>query len=120
LARAVIGEAGGRVSRSMDIAAQVLGVTVLATFAFGFMEGARWGWSSIAVVGCLVVAAVSTIGFVAVELNSRSPLLPVELFRTAQFSAACLIAACMTFGMYATLFLIPFYLQAGRGGPSLV
>ena len=120
LAWKAIGEAGGRASRRIDIPGQVLAMIALATFAFGFIEGARWGWSSIPVVGCLVVAAVSTIGFVAVELNSRSPLLPVELFRTAQFSAACLIAACMTFGMYATLFLIPLYLQAGRGASAFV
>src|SRR5262249_12182098 len=44
--------------------------------------------------------------------------LPLDLFRTAQFSTACLVAACMTFGMYATLFLMPLYLQAGRGASA--
>jgi MFS family permease len=55
-----------------------------------------------------------------VELKSRSPLLPVNLFRQSQFSTACLIAACMTFGMYATLFLMPLYLQVGRGASAFV
>ena len=120
LAWKAIAAAGGRASRGIDVPGQVLAVIALATFAFGFIEGARWGWSSIPVVGCLVVSALSVVGFVAVELNSRSPLLPIELFRTAQFSTACLIAACMTFGMYATLFLIPLYLQAGRGASAFV
>jgi hypothetical protein len=46
--------------------------------------------------------------------------LPVNLFRQSQFSTACLIAACMTFGMYATLFLMPLYLQVGRGASAFV
>jgi MFS family permease len=95
-------------------------VIALGTFAFGFIEGSRWGWTALPVVGCLVAAVLSAIGFVVVELKSRAPLLPVALFRTAQFSAACVIAACMTFGMYATLFLLPLYLQAGRGASAFM
>jgi EmrB/QacA subfamily drug resistance transporter len=109
---------GGR--REIDLPGQFLAVIALAAFAFGFIEGARWGWTSIPVIGCLAAAVFATIGFIIVERNSRSPLLPVELFRTAQFSTACLVAACMTFGMYATLFLLPLYLQAGRGASAFV
>jgi DHA2 family methylenomycin A resistance protein-like MFS transporter len=111
-------QAGAR--QRIDLPGQLLAVVALGAFAFGFIEGSRWGWSAIPVVGCLVAALLSTIGFVVVELKSRAPPLPLDLFRTAQFSTACLIAACMTFGMYATLFLIPLYLQAARGASAFI
>jgi len=106
--------------RRIDIPGQVLAVIALATFAFAFIEGSHWGWSTAPVVGSIVAATLAIVGFVIVELKSRAPLLPVNLFRQSQFSTACLVAACMTFGMYATLFLMPLYLQAGRGVSAFV
>jgi EmrB/QacA subfamily drug resistance transporter len=118
LAWKAIAETRDAPDRKIDVPGQALVVVALAAFAFAFIEGSHWGWSSIPVIGCLVVATLAIVSFVAVELNGRAPLLPLDLFRTAQFSTACLIAACMTFGMYATLFLMPLYLQAGRGASA--
>jgi DHA2 family methylenomycin A resistance protein-like MFS transporter len=120
LAWKVIAASRGGEQRSIDVPGQVLAVIALATFAFAFIEGSHWGWSTAPVVGSLVAAALAIVGFVVVELKSRAPLLPVNLFRQSQFSTACLIAACMTFGMYATLFLMPLYLQVGRGASAFV
>src|SRR5262249_825072 len=41
------------------------------------------------------------------------------LFRSRSLSAALAIAALMTFGMYAMLFLTPLYLQSVRGASAL-
>jgi DHA2 family methylenomycin A resistance protein-like MFS transporter len=120
LAWKVIAASRGGEQRSIDVPGQVLAVIALATFAFAFIEGSHWGWSTAPVVGSLVAAALAVVGFVVVEVKSRAPLLPVNLFRQSQFSTACLIAACMTFGMYATLFLMPLYLQVGRGASAFV
>jgi len=106
--------------RRIDVPGQVLAVIALATFAFAFIEGSHWGWLTTPVIGSLVAATLAIVGFVVVEMKSRAPLLPVNLFRQSQFSTACLIAACMTFGMYATLFLMPLYLQVGRGASAFV
>ena len=120
LAGKTIAASRGGERRRIDVPGQVLAVIALATFAFAFIEGSHWGWSTAPVIGSLAAAALAIIGFVVVELKSRSPLLPVSLFRQSQFSTACLIAACMTFGMYATLFLMPLYLQVGRGASAFV
>jgi EmrB/QacA subfamily drug resistance transporter len=120
LAWKVIAASRGGEQRRIDVPGQVLAVIALATFAFAFIEGSHWGWSTAPVVGSLVAAALAIVGFVVVELKSRAPLLPINLFRQSQFSTACLIAACMTFGMYATLFLMPLYLQVGRGASAFV
>src|SRR5262245_37167862 len=120
LAWKVIAASRGDEQRRIDVPGQVLVVIALATFAFAFIEGSHWGWSTAPVVGSLVATTLAIIGFVVVELKSRAPLLPINLFRQSQFSTACLIAACMTFGMYATLFLMPLYLQVGRGASAFV
>jgi MFS transporter, DHA2 family, methylenomycin A resistance protein len=45
---------------------------------------------------------------------------PLAMFRNRVFSASLGIAAAMTFGMYAMLFLTPLYLQAARGDGALL
>jgi EmrB/QacA subfamily drug resistance transporter len=120
LALKAIAAGRGGERRTIDVPGQVLAVIALATFAFAFIEGSRWGWSTAPVVGSLVAAVLAIAGFVVVELKSRAPLLPVDLFHQSQFSTACLVAVCMTFGMYATLFLVPLYLQVGRGASAFV
>jgi MFS transporter, DHA2 family, methylenomycin A resistance protein len=106
--------------RRIDVPGQLLAVIALATFAYAFIEGSHWGWSAAPVVSSLVATVLAIVGFVVVELKSKAPLLPVNLFRQSQFSTACLIASCMTFGMYATLFLMPLYLQVGRDASAFV
>ncbi|MFL5232520.1 MAG: MFS transporter [Microvirga sp.] len=120
LARKAIAAGRDGEHRRIDVPGQILAVLALATFAFAFIEGSHWGWSTAPVVGSLIASALATLGFVVVELRGRAPLLPINLFRQSQFSTACLVAACMTFGMYATLFLMPLYLQVGRGASAFV
>src|SRR5262244_325747 len=69
LALKVIARNGASGKQRLDIPGQVLAVIALGTFAFGFIEGSRWGWTTLPVIGCLVAAVLSAIGFVVVELK---------------------------------------------------
>jgi predicted MFS family arabinose efflux permease len=120
LAWTTVAESRSSNQRALDLPGQCLAIMALGTFTLGFIEGTRWGWTSAWTAACMTAAAVAASGFVLIERRSAAPLLPVQLFRTSQFSAACAVAACMTFGMYATLFLLPLYLQAGRGASAMV
>src|SRR5262249_53720637 len=120
LARKTLTKSHDGGARELDLPGQSLAVIVLGAFTLAFIEGPHWGWSSPWTVGFLIAATAAAAGFVAVERASSAPLLPVGLFQTSQFSVACAIAACMTFGMYATLFLSPLYLQSGRGVSAVV
>ena len=53
------------------------------------------------------------------EARTVGALLPLDLFRNASFSASIAVAALMTFGMYAMLFLTPLYLQSTRGASAI-
>ena len=47
-------------------------------------------------------------------------LVPVSMLRNRIFATCLGVAACMTFGMYAMLFLTPLYLQSGRGDTAIL
>src|SRR6202012_4228412 len=53
------------------------------------------------------------------EARLTGAMIPVEFFRDRVFSSALAIAALMTFGMYALLFLMPLYFQTMRGDSAL-
>jgi len=64
-----------------------------------------------------IVAAVQFLYSQAIRDNS---LVPFSMLKDRAFSACLAIAAAMTFGMYAMLFLTPLYLQSVRGASALV
>jgi hypothetical protein len=53
--------------------------------------------------------------FFLVEKRLEGAMVPLDLFGNRVFSSALSIAALMTFGMYALLFLMPLYFQTIRG-----
>jgi MFS transporter, DHA2 family, methylenomycin A resistance protein len=114
--------AGGRGTskRAIDVSGQILGALTLGAFAFGFIEAPHWGWTSAATIACLVIALVALAAFVVTERRAHEPLLPLGIFGTTTFTAASGVAAAMTFGMYAMLFLMPLYLQIVHGASAPV
>jgi EmrB/QacA subfamily drug resistance transporter len=103
--------ASGRV----DIPGAVLAVVFLASLTYGLIEAPTRGWSSPAVVVCLVVAGLAAPALLVVEHNLDHPMLPLRLFRSRQFSGA----NGVTFAVYAALggalFLLPIELQIVKG-----
>jgi EmrB/QacA subfamily drug resistance transporter len=105
--------------RRLDLLGQTLGVLALGSLSFAAIEGAHLGWTSPLVFGALVMFGVTLPAFLLRQRRSGG-LVPLDLFRNQVFSASLAIASCMTFGMYAMLFLVPLYLQSLRGASALV
>jgi EmrB/QacA subfamily drug resistance transporter len=99
----------------VDIPGAVLAVVFLAALTYGLIEAPTRGWSSPAVVTCLVVAALAAPALLIVEHRLDHPTLPLQLFRSRQFSGA----NGVTFAVYAALggalFLLPIELQIVKG-----
>jgi DHA2 family methylenomycin A resistance protein-like MFS transporter len=104
--------------RTIDVKGQILGALTLGAFAFGFIEAPHWGWTSAQTIACLIAALATLVAFVVAERRAREPLLPLGIFGTVTFTAASGVAAAMTFGMYAMLFLMPLYLQTVHGSSA--
>ena len=99
----------------VDSVGAALAVLFLAGLTYGLIEGPTSGWSSPAVLACLVVAAVTGPAFFVVEHRRAHPMLPLELFRSRQFSGANGVTFVVYGSLGGALFLLPVELQIVKG-----
>ncbi len=94
----------------LDWQGAVLATCALAALAFGLTEAGNVGWRHPVVVGALVGAFVLFIGFIGVESRSPSPMVPLGLFRSRNFSGANLLTLFLYAALAGVFFLLPFNL----------
>jgi EmrB/QacA subfamily drug resistance transporter len=99
------------VTGRVDSAGAAVAVVFLTGLTYGLIEGPSRGWTSPAVLACLVVAGLAAPAFVAVEYYRPSPMLPLAVFRSRQFSAANAVTFVVYGALGGTLFLLPVQLQ---------
>ena len=102
-------------SERFDWAGAVLFSAGLVALLLGLNQGHAWGWTSPAILGCLVSALVLLGVFIRVEARTQDPMLDLSLFRQRIFSAGAASALLNYICLYSVLFLMPFYLIQGRG-----
>nr|WP_258310158.1 MFS transporter [Streptomyces sp. CG 926] len=98
-------------SRSIDFAGTVLIATVLAPALLALSEGAEWGWTSAAVLGCFALALVAGVAFVAVERRVEAPLVDLRLLKDRVLigaTVAILLSAGVINGL---MYLVSLYFQ---------
>jgi EmrB/QacA subfamily drug resistance transporter len=103
---------------SLDIPG--LALVTGATFAgiWGLMRGNDAGWSSLEVVTALATGMVLAVAFVARELSTHEPMVPMRLFRSRAFSAGNAAGFFMFATLYGALFFMAQFLQTAQGhGP---
>jgi DHA2 family methylenomycin A resistance protein-like MFS transporter len=115
----VVPESAAPKGRRLDLPGQALAIMALAALSLATIEGPRWGVASVPEFSALTVFLVALLAFLRVEATTAGALMPLDLFRNASFSASIAVAALMTFGMYAMLFLTPLYLQSMRGASAI-
>jgi DHA2 family multidrug resistance protein len=95
-----------------------LGLLILWVGALQIMldKGKELDWfSSSFIVGLLVVAVVGFIAFLIWELTDEHPIVDLRIFRYRGFAAACFAMTLAFAGMYASLVIIPLWLQLDMG-----
>jgi EmrB/QacA subfamily drug resistance transporter len=91
----------------------------LVALLLAFSEGASWGWTSYRVLGLITGGVLALALFVVIELEVDNPLLDLRVFRFSTYSTSLIVMSVMMTGMFATLFYIPLFLQAGLGYGAL-
>ncbi len=99
----------GRPGR-LDPAAQVIGALALAGLAFALIEGGHGGLTG-PVITAAVLFVLGAIAFVLVERRVASPMLPLGLFRVAEFSGGSVVGLLINLGFYGELFVLNLYFQ---------
>jgi hypothetical protein len=88
----------------------------LGSLAMTAIEGRE---APVLLAATLPLTALAMALFVAVERrHGDAALVPIALFRIADFSGAVGATAAMTFGMYGLLFLLPLCWQAAGAGAA--
>jgi EmrB/QacA subfamily drug resistance transporter len=106
---------GPAVDGRLDVAGAVTVTTALMLAVYAIVNGNDSGWTSGETLGLLAAAAALLALFVAIEARSRSPLMPLGLFRLRNVATANVLGVLWAAAMFAWFFLSALYLQLVLG-----
>ncbi len=99
-------------SQKLDITGAFLATIGLGTIVFGLIE---WGNGGAIVIVTEILGILALIAFFFVEKYTSFPMVPLELFRSRNFSGANLITFFLYFALYGVLFFLPLYMIQVQG-----
>jgi EmrB/QacA subfamily drug resistance transporter len=103
---------------SLDIPGLALVTGATLAGVWGLMRGNGAGWDSLEVVAALAAGVVLAGAFVAWELRTGEPMVPMRLFRSRAFSAGNAAGFFMFGTLYGAVFFMAQFLQTAQGhGP---
>ena len=97
----------------VDVTGAILGTAGLGLLVAGFIEQPRLGWGDPLIIGAFVGGLACLGAFVAYELRTPMPMLPLRLFRLRNFSVTNVETLSVYGGLsglstFLTLYLIEF------------
>ena len=101
--------------RDLDFPGAALAALALGAFSYAAIQGKDIGWTAPTVLGAALLFAAALPAFLVWERRTRTPMLPLGLFRNRNFSAA----NGATLGLYGALsgsfFILMIHLQSVMG-----
>lgn len=98
-------------ARSLDWPGQFAAILWLAVLTATLTEVARLGWESSWILGGVLVSVAAIWGFFHIESRSKSPMLPLELFRLPAFTIASVAGVIVNFAYYGLIFVFSLFFQ---------
>jgi EmrB/QacA subfamily drug resistance transporter len=105
--------------RRLDVVGTVLATGGLLGVVLGLIRGGESGWTTPLVLTGFVAGAVLLAAFVAWELRTDAPMVPMHLFRGRSFPLVNLSALLMSFGMFGAVFFLSQVFQTVFGDSPL-
>jgi EmrB/QacA subfamily drug resistance transporter len=102
-------------SARLDLPGLALASGGLFGIVWGLVRGNQVGWASAEIVFALVAGAVVLAAFVAWEIRTDAPMLPMRFFRNRVFALANTASLFMSFGMFGSIFLLAQFFQTVQG-----
>jgi EmrB/QacA subfamily drug resistance transporter len=110
LAARRLAETHGPSSR-LDLIGLGLASAGLLGIVWGLVRGNQVGWSDVEIVAALVTGGALLVAFVAWELRTPAPMLPMRFFRDRAFALTNVSSLFMFFGMFGSIFLLAQFFQ---------
>jgi EmrB/QacA subfamily drug resistance transporter len=97
--------------KHLDLRGLALASAGLFGVVYGLVESQTLGWSSAQVVISLAAGAALLVAFVAQELRTAEPMLPMSFFANRGFAVTNVVSIAMYFGMFGSIFFLSQFLQ---------
>ncbi|HZA79847.1 MAG TPA: MFS transporter, partial [Actinomycetes bacterium] len=95
----------------LDWAGATLAAVGLAGVVYALTDGPAEGWTSPPILGAGLAGVAALAAFLAWERRTPSPMLPLDIFASRQFSAANAVTFVVYGALASSLFLLPIQLQ---------
>ncbi|HUA02259.1 MAG TPA: DHA2 family efflux MFS transporter permease subunit [Solirubrobacteraceae bacterium] len=97
--------------KSLDLMGLLLVSTGLFGLVFGLVRSQSLGWGNGQVVISLAAGVALVLAFIAQELRTDKPMLPMEFFANRGFAVTNAVSLAMYFGMFGSIFFLSQFLQ---------
>ena len=101
----------GVAHRHFDVSGAITVTSSLMLLVYAVTRTAQSGWGNPTTLGLLAASAGLLGAFIAIELRSPAPLLPLGIFRNRTLAAANVIAVLVGSIMFSQFFLLTLYMQ---------
>ncbi len=99
-------------SRSIDYAGSLLLTLTIVPMLLAFSwAGTKYAWSSPVIIGLFAFTLAALALFIFAETRAKTPVLPLDLFKSSVVSISNIISFIMNAGMMGALMYMPFYVQ---------
>jgi EmrB/QacA subfamily drug resistance transporter len=97
--------------RHFDFAGAVTITSGLMLLVYAMTRAIEVGWGSVETIGLLAASTALILGFVAIELRSKAPLLPMQIFRLRSLLGANVTSFLVGTALFSQFFLGTLYMQ---------
>jgi EmrB/QacA subfamily drug resistance transporter len=101
--------------RQIDVIGAALAALGLGGLSFALVQGPALGWGDPTVLLAAATGLVGLAGFILQERRAKSPMLPLSLFRSRNFSAANGATLALYAVFNGNFFILTIYLQTVLG-----
>ncbi|MCB2305950.1 MFS transporter [Clostridium estertheticum] len=99
------------VSKKVDVLGAILLMISIFCLVFSLLKGNDYGWQSKTIVSLFCICFLSIITFLIIEVKTKEPMLPLNLFKESTFTASCILYMSAGFATASPLLLLNFYLE---------
>ena len=108
-------ERGRGLSQGTDVAGAITVTAGLMILVYALTRATQIGWSAGETITLLVISAALLVAFVAIELRSRTPILPLRVLRLRTPAAANVVGFLIGAAIFSQFFLLSLYMQQVLG-----
>jgi MFS transporter, DHA2 family, methylenomycin A resistance protein len=105
--------------REIDVVGQITAIGALGCVAGAMIEGGALGWTNRWVLSGFAAFAIMAAGFVATEIRSTQPMLPLVLFKRRMFRLTSIVGLLANVAFYGLIFVLSLYFQQIDGWSPL-